>query len=215
MTKTNPPRGVDPDKLNRQQSEFCEEYVANKNNGTQAYKVVYKTKSENAAAVNASKLLKFHKIQKRIAQIEERIKVLVIQREADQAQRWENRQIDVVRGLMQLAYTPMTALCRWGPDGVEIISSNDLTPAAAMSVKEVKVKRVTIVGTEGKPDIHVTEVKLAQHDKVKPLELLGQNRGMFEYATPLEKPYAVLIPVRRAPGKTLLTTKEKKDAKDA
>ena len=45
-------------KLNSKQKNFCNEYIKNGANGTQAYLKAYKTKSEETATVNASRLLR-------------------------------------------------------------------------------------------------------------------------------------------------------------
>ena len=49
--------------MNERHKRFCEEYLANGCNGTQAYLSVYKSvKSDEVAAVNASKLLRNTKV---------------------------------------------------------------------------------------------------------------------------------------------------------
>ena len=44
--------------LTEKQKEFCREYVRNKGNGTKAYLFAYNSKSENAASLESSKLLR-------------------------------------------------------------------------------------------------------------------------------------------------------------
>ena len=51
--------------MNEQQKRFCDEFLANGGNATQAYKKVYPvTKNDNVAAVNANRLLRNAKVQK-------------------------------------------------------------------------------------------------------------------------------------------------------
>lgn len=61
--------------LSNQQRKFCEEYVNNGNNGTQAYLKAYKTcKKEEAAMVNASRLLRNAKVSEYIAELREELR---------------------------------------------------------------------------------------------------------------------------------------------
>ena len=51
--------------LNEKQRRFCDEFLANGGNATQAYKKVYPgAKNDNVAAVNANRLLRNAKVQK-------------------------------------------------------------------------------------------------------------------------------------------------------
>ncbi len=56
--------------LNQKQIDFCEEYVANGYNGTQAYSTAYTQKDQNSAAVAAHKLLRNQKIIEKVKDIE-------------------------------------------------------------------------------------------------------------------------------------------------
>lgn len=61
--------------LSNQQRKFCEEYVNNGNNGTQAYLLAYKTcKKENTAKVNASRLLTKANVIEYIEELQEELK---------------------------------------------------------------------------------------------------------------------------------------------
>ena len=58
-------------KLNSKQKNFCNEYIKNGANGTQAYLKAYKTKSEETATVNASRLLRNANVQQYISELQE------------------------------------------------------------------------------------------------------------------------------------------------
>jgi len=193
--------------------------VANGGDQTKAALTIWPHLKQNSAEVKASKLMHDPHILSRIKQISDRIQAIVKQREAEQAviqaQLWENRQIDVIRGLMRAAYTPITEVCQWDDNGIRVKPSNEISPDAAMSIHKIKMKHVRVSASENNPEINTITTEIAQLDKLKALELLGQNRGMFTYDTPTEKPYAVLIPTRRAPGQPLLSKEEKRNAKDA
>ena len=62
------------EKMNNKQITFCQEYVKNGLNGTQAYLKAYKTcKKEDTAKVNASRLLTNANIQNYIQELQEKI----------------------------------------------------------------------------------------------------------------------------------------------
>ncbi len=61
-------------KLNSKQKNFCNEYIKNGANGTQAYLKAYKTKSEETATVNASRLLRNANVQQYISELQEEAK---------------------------------------------------------------------------------------------------------------------------------------------
>jgi hypothetical protein len=55
------------DRLTEKQKTFCREYVRNGGNGTQAYLYAYNSKSEQAASIESSKLLRKDDITEYIA----------------------------------------------------------------------------------------------------------------------------------------------------
>ena len=62
------------EKMNNKQITFCQEYVKNGLNGTQAYLKAYKTcKKEDTAKVNASRLLTNANVQNYIQELQEKI----------------------------------------------------------------------------------------------------------------------------------------------
>lgn len=74
--------------LSNQQRKFCEEYVNNGNNGTQAYLLAYKTcKKENTAKVNASRLLTKANVIEYIEELQEELKKKAIMT-AEERMRW-------------------------------------------------------------------------------------------------------------------------------
>lgn len=56
--------------LTSKQSSFCEQYIANGYNGTEAYAIAYETDNRNMASVEATRLLKQKDILDRINEIE-------------------------------------------------------------------------------------------------------------------------------------------------
>ncbi len=72
----------------------------------------------------------------------------------------------VVEELCRIAFADLRDAVEWGPDGVRVRPSRDLTPELTSAVCEVSEDR------HGR-------VRLKKHDKVRALELLGRHLGMF------------------------------------
>lgn len=75
----------------------------------------------------------------------------------------------IQRELAKIAFGDPRDLMSWGPGGVKLRDSGDLTPEQAVAVAEV-TETVTKDGGS---------IKLKKHDKVKALELLGRIHGAF------------------------------------
>ena len=66
-------------KLSNSQRKFCEEYVNNGKNGTQAYLTAYKScKKESTAKVNASRLLTNANVMDYVKELQEKLKTKAI-----------------------------------------------------------------------------------------------------------------------------------------
>lgn len=75
----------------------------------------------------------------------------------------------IVRELALIAFGNKKAVMSWGPEGLKLKNSDELSDDAAALVAEVKE---TVSSTGG-------SLSLKTHDKVKALELLGRHVGMF------------------------------------
>jgi phage terminase small subunit len=75
----------------------------------------------------------------------------------------------IVKELARIAFGSKRNVMRWGPNGLKLKESDDLTDDDAALVAEVKE---TVTATGG-------TLSLKTHDKVKALELLGKHVGMF------------------------------------
>lgn len=144
------------DKLTPKQQRFVEEYIVDLNGTQAAIRAGYSQKTaKEIAAENLTK----PDIQNEIEKAE--------------AARAERTKVTADRTLLELArigYADMRQFAAWGPDGVSLTDSKDLSPDDAACVLEVS-DEPTKLGTKHK-------IKL--HDKVRALELIARHLGMLK-----------------------------------
>lgn len=84
----------------------------------------------------------------------------------------------IVRELARIAFGNKRAVMKWGPAGVALVDSDDLSDDEAAMVAEVQ-ETITQTGSS---------LKMKTHDKVKALELLGKHVGMFAEKVQVSNP---------------------------
>ena len=75
----------------------------------------------------------------------------------------------VIKELARLGFSDMRRLMTWGPDGVRLLSSDDLDDDDALAVAEVTETTTKDGGS----------IKLKVHDKQAALVTLGRHLGLF------------------------------------
>lgn len=143
-------------KLTDKQAAFVAEYLVDLNATQAAIRAGY---SERTAYRIGAELLHKTSVAEAIAA-----------GQAQRAQRVEITADRVVAELAKIAFADPRDLMEWGPDGVKLKASADLTEEQAASVAEVSETTTKDGGS----------LKLKKHDKVKALELLGRHMGMFK-----------------------------------
>lgn len=142
-------------KLTPKQKRFCEEYVIDLNATQAAIRAGY---SEKTSYSVGQENLKKPEIQKYLSE-------LMLERE----KRTEVTQDMVVNELRRIAFGDLRSAVTWGPRGVTIRDSAELTDDEAAAIAEVS-ETVTSFGGS---------TKIKRHDKLRALELLGKHLGMF------------------------------------
>lgn len=135
--------------------------IASGESQTAAYRIAYPASvnwEDKTIWSRASELAANSKVQGRVAELS-----------AKAAAANEVTVERIVRELAVIAFGNKRAVMTWGPKGVKLKESSELTDDQAAQVAEVKE---TISSAGG-------SLSLKTHDKVKALELLGKHVGMF------------------------------------
>lgn len=143
-------------RLTPKQARFVEEYLIDLNATAAAQRAGYAAKTAYSIG---QRLLKHVEIQSSI--------------EAAKARRSERTEISqdaVIKELAKVAFGDIRSVMDWGPHGVKLKESRDLSPDAAALVAEVSETSTESGGS----------LKLKVNDKLKALELLGKHLGIFE-----------------------------------
>jgi len=142
--------------LTAKQQRFVDEYLIDRN-ATAAYRRAgYDVADDNTAAVNARRLL-------RNAQVRAAVEA------GEAALRAANRVTAqrVIDELARVGFAPMKRYAAWGPDGVTLTPSDQLTDEESACVAEVSE------GPGGR-------VRFKLHDKAAALTTLGKHLGLFK-----------------------------------
>lgn len=143
-------------KLTNKQRAFVAEYLVDLNATQAAIRAGY---SERTAYRIGAELLQKTSVAEAIAV-----------NQAKRAQRLDITADRVVSELAKIAFADPRDLMEWGPDGITLKSSSELTKEQAASVAEVS----EMTTKNGRT------IRLKKHDKLKALELIGNYIGMFE-----------------------------------
>lgn len=94
------------------------------------------------------------------------------------AKRTEVTQDKVIRELARIAFADQRHFAEWGPDGVKLRDSSELTTDQARAIAEVSETFSESSSEKGSSSSFSRKLKL--HSKTRALELLGQHLGMFK-----------------------------------
>lgn len=145
--------------LKGKRKRFADEYLVDLN-GTRAYKAAgYRAKNDNVAHASAAKLLRNATVK---AYIGERQKKL-----ADKLEVTVER---VVSEYAKLAFADPRLVAEWGPGGVKLKESKEMTDDAAAAVAEVGEVPLKSGGSA---------MRFKMHDKKGALDSLAKHLGMF------------------------------------
>jgi phage terminase small subunit len=144
--------------LRERHRRFVLEYVIDLNGSAAAVRAGY---ARGKAGARASELLRRPEVQLAIRdEMKERDKRLRLTSER------------IIREAMCIAFADPSRIAHWGPDGVELVDSDDLTPDDRAAVKWISVG--------GRKGAHAQRFEM--HDKLAALELLARMTGLLTRA---------------------------------
>jgi phage terminase small subunit len=141
--------------MNRKRQRFVEEYLIDLNATQAAIRAGYSAKT--ARSIGQENLT--------IPDIQNAIDAAL----AERAKKTEITADRVVQELARIAFVDFRQVTSWGPDGVRLLSSDELSDDEAAIVSEVSETTTETGGS----------LKVKRYDKLKALELLGRHLGMF------------------------------------
>jgi len=141
--------------LSAKQEKFVKEYLVDCNGTQAAIRAGY---AKNSANEQAARLLAKDSIQAAV----DKLKVKQQKRTQITADR-------VLQEVERLGMSQLSDYVKWGPDGVVLKDSSELTPDQAAAVSEVTQTYTKDGGS----------IKFKLHDKGKMLELLGKHLSLF------------------------------------
>lgn len=142
-------------KLNPKQQRFVAEYLVDLNATQAAIRAGYSAKT---AQVQGSRLL-----------TNAMVAVAVEKAMEARGSRTSVTADKVIKELARIGFSDMRRLMEWGPDGVRLLSSEELTEDDALCVAEVTETTTKDGGS----------IKLKVHDKRAALVDLGRHLGLF------------------------------------
>lgn len=154
--ETDPETETEGDDLTPRQERFVAEYLID-SNGTQA--AIRAGYSPHSAKEQASRLLTYVNVKAAI----DAGRVAQMKRTGLTAD-W------TLERIKRIADISARDVMRWGPDGVTLLPSDEISDEAAYAVSEVS----QTISKEG------GSIKLKMHDKLGALKLLAQHQGLLE-----------------------------------
>jgi len=143
--------------LTEKQRRFCEGYLISFN-ATEAYiKAGYRAKNENVAAASASDLLRNPKIQVSIQSLR-----------SERSQRVEADADAVLREISQIAFSNITDVIDFGPNGCTVKDSSKVPSEVRAAVAEISCTETE----RGKA------FRVKMHDKLAALNLAARHTGL-------------------------------------
>lgn len=153
--------------LTPKQAAFVREYLVDSNGKQAAIRAGY---AEGSAEVAASRLLRNEKVAEAVSA-----------GHADLDERAEHTREELEDRLWAIVLGDLRDVIEWGPDGVVLHSSTDLSDAAARSLRELRFD-VTELERAGEGDddpavLRQIKAVLKQHDPMRAAQLLAKMRG--------------------------------------
>lgn len=154
--------------LTVKQKRFCQELIIDDNGKQAAIRAKY---SERSAEVTASKLLSNAKVQEYVQKLRDK-----------RSERLEITADRVLKELALIGFSDMKDYLDINEGGEVVLKTfKEMPDGASRVINKVKERKRIVSSGEGKGDEIVidSQLEFGHHDKLKALELIGRNLGMF------------------------------------
>lgn len=157
--------GITREKLTPKQAAFVEQYLVDLNATQAAIRAGYSRRS--ARAIGQENLTKPD------------VQAAITAAQQARSERVSVTADRVLEELAALAFTNLRDVATWGAEGgLDLRASDDLAPAEAAALREVKLTRTTYRNKDGgETERETREVKM--HDKLQAVVQIGKHLGMW------------------------------------
>ena len=159
-------------KLTSLQNKFCEIIIlmelSGKVNQGKAYQLAGSKCTGNAAEVNASKLLRNHKVIAKLSRARARVKRVV-----------EKTEEEIIGQFEKLGFSEITDFVRWGPKGLDLKPSNNIPKDKIPALKSITIDEQEYTNKKGKKGI-TRRIKIDLHSPKGALDSLAKIKGMMK-----------------------------------
>jgi phage terminase small subunit len=162
---------VEEPKLTLKQERFCQAYIENGGNATDAYRTVYDASDMKSESINvaACELTKHPKISVRLDQLR-----------ADALRRHQITMDRILAEYSKLAFANMRDYTRITDDRLATVDLSRIDDDQAAAIQEVKVDRVRTIGNEDSEEkAYVERITFKLADKRSALDSLSKCLGLF------------------------------------
>lgn len=171
-------------KTEERRKRFVSAYLKDFNATRAAIEAGY---SENSAEMAGSRMMRNDKVQEAIKAASEKL-----------CKKAEIKVEELVFELKNIALNDMRDVVEWGPGGVVLKRSSDLTPDVARTVSEVSESK----NKEG------STYKIKTHDKLKAIEMIGRHLGMWKDQVDVNVNYKPIV-IQKLDGSTIELSRAK------
>jgi phage terminase small subunit len=106
---------------------------------------------------------------------------------------------NILLRLTNLAYSNILDYVEWNNDELTVKKSSDLTRNQAECIRSIEVE----------PNKYGNKIKIKMHDKLRAIEMLGKNRGMFKDRPVVENNLTINWAVDDGKGKDVIDVEAK------
>lgn len=175
------------DKLTIKQENFCQAYILEKGNASEAYRQAYDAENMKPATINrkAKELMDNGKIAARIGELR-----------AHHMKRHEITVDRVVQELASVGFGNVKDYMTVGPSGTQLKTLDQMSHEEAAAISEVQV--IETLDNHGKTATRATKLKLVP--KTPALISLGKHLGVFNDSIPVSPGNDGLDLIENTPG---------------